>query len=175
MCTQIVEQENRLRASGRRTQPDKPSLPDVKPAIAQFDQLKPGRRCVVSLPQPDARVSGTDMSSDGKDKGNHSARFTAAVLDVDVAAAQRAVRDCAVFIVPQVNLTCSVVSHWHRAVPISVSSASCMQEATLACHLYQGCSRICSRSVSAKTRSQATQTLISYTQCSLKSTQIHQP
>ncbi len=100
---QVVEQENRLRASGHRTQPDKPSLPDVKPAIAQFDQLKPGRRCVVSLPQPAARVSGRDMSSDGNDEGDHSARFTAAVLDVGAAAAKRAVRDCAVFIVPQVT------------------------------------------------------------------------
>lgn len=97
----VVEQENRLRASGRRTQPGKPSLPDVKPATAQFHQLKPGRRCVVSLPQPAARESGRDIASDGNDEGNLSARFTAAVLDVDAAAAQRAVRDCAVFIVPQ--------------------------------------------------------------------------
>ncbi|KAA6429889.1 MAG: hypothetical protein FRX49_00321, partial [Trebouxia sp. A1-2] len=97
----VVEQENRLRASGGRTQPDKPSLPDVKPAVAQFDQLKPGRRCVVPLPQPAARVSGRGMSSDGNTEGNHSARFTAVVLDVDAAAAKRAVRDCAVFIVPQ--------------------------------------------------------------------------
>ncbi len=106
---QVVEQENRLRASGGRTQPDKPTLPDVKPAIAQFDQLKPGRRCVVSLPQPAARVSGTVMSSDGNGKASHTARFTAAVLDVDAAAAKQAVRDCAVFIVPQVSLTCSTV------------------------------------------------------------------
>lgn len=120
MCTQVVEQENRLRAAGSRTQPDKPSLPNVKPAIAQFDQLKPGRRCVVSLPQPAARVSGTDMSSDGNGEGNRSARFTAAVLDVDAAAAKQAVRDCAVFIVPQVNLTSSVVSQWHEAICISV-------------------------------------------------------
>lgn len=97
----VVEQENRLRASGGRTQPDKPTLPDVKPAIAQFDQLKPGRRCVVSLPQPAARVSGTVMSSDGNGEDSHTARFTAAVLDVDAAAAKQAVRDCAVFIVPQ--------------------------------------------------------------------------
>ncbi|DBB16766.1 TPA: hypothetical protein ACH3X3_015005 [Trebouxia sp. C0006] len=97
----VVEQENRLRASGSRTQPDKPSLPDVKLATAQFDQLKPGRRCVVSLPQSAARVSGRDMSSDGNGEGNHSARFTAAVLDVGAAAAKQAVRDCAVFIVPQ--------------------------------------------------------------------------
>ena len=132
MCMQVVEQENRLRASGSRTQPDKPSLPDVKLATAQFDQLKPGRRCVVSLPQSAARVSGRDMSSDGNGEGNHSARFTAAVLDVGAAAAKQAVRDCAVFIVPQVSLTCSVVSH---CMCISVSSASCMQEATLTCHL----------------------------------------
>ncbi len=124
-----MEQENRLRASGGRSQPEEPSLPNDKTATAQFDQLKPGRRCVVSLPQPAATVSGRDMSSDGNDEGNHSARFTAAVLDVDAAAAQQAVRDCAVFIVPQVNVTCSVVSHWHRAICISVSSAGCIQEA----------------------------------------------
>ena len=136
-CMQVVEQENRLRAAGRRAQPDKPSLPDVNPAIAQFDQLKPGRRCIVSLPQPAARVSGRDVSSDGNDEGNHSARFTAAVLDVDASAAKRAVRDCAVFIVPQVNLTgfCPVVCHYHRAICISVSSASCMHEAALVSHL----------------------------------------
>ncbi|DBB00024.1 TPA: hypothetical protein ACH3X1_013883 [Trebouxia sp. C0004] len=97
----VVEQENRLRASGSSTQPDKVSLPDVKPATAQFDQLKPGRRCVLSLPQLTARVSGRGMSSDGNDEGMPSARFTAAVLDVDAAATQRAVHDCAVFIVPQ--------------------------------------------------------------------------
>ena len=57
---------------------------------------------MLGLPQSPASL--TDQGSNchgGKDEGE-SASFTAAVLDVHEGTAKRAVRDCAVFIVPQV-------------------------------------------------------------------------
>ena len=106
---QIIVQEHKLRASGGTRQQTSKQLaptpaPTARPASSHFDQLRPGRRCVVALPQPEAHTSTRQTTSEDKDGGDcQSARFTAAVLDVDATAAKRAVRDCAVFIVPQVT------------------------------------------------------------------------
>lgn len=98
-----MEQENRLRASGGRAQPAKQSVPEVHRATAQFDHVQPGRRIVMSLPQPGASTNPPGVPTDSKEGPAHSARFTAAVVDVDAAVAKQAVRECAVFIVPQVR------------------------------------------------------------------------
>ena len=102
-----MEQENRLRASGGRALPAKQLVPEVKGATAQFDHVQPGRRIVMSLPQPEANMTGQGVPTDNGDEGQaHSARFTAAVLDVEAAVSKQAVRECAVFIVPQVKSSC---------------------------------------------------------------------
>ena len=101
---QVVEQENRLRASGGRAQPPtKQSQPEVQRATAQFDHVQPGRRIVMSLPQPGASAAGQGVPTDSDAGRAHSARFTAAVVDVDAAVSKQAVRECAVCIVPQVR------------------------------------------------------------------------
>ena len=68
----------------------------------RYDQLEPGRRRVVSLPQAAVTTAGSGEPPSGPSGDDRSGRFTAAVLDVDAAAARQAARDCAVFIVPQV-------------------------------------------------------------------------
>ena len=105
LLLQIVEQENKLRASGKRQQQQSKCVthPDAQAeAASQYDQLQPGRRCMLSLSQSEASTTAQTYLQDGKGQ-QQSARFTAAVLDVDAATARRAVRDCAVFIVPQVR------------------------------------------------------------------------
>lgn len=111
---QIVQLENKLRIAGGRRQeeatPQTPSTPPLQPPSdptssadsspsthpgPQFDKLEPGRHCEVALPMPAAKG--------GPEEPKQEPRFSAAVLDVDSAAAKRAVRDCAVFIVPQVR------------------------------------------------------------------------
>lgn len=109
-CLQIVDAENTFRAAGGRKeevqQPQTPSQPPSHPltstpipAKPTFDKLKPGSHSLVSLPLPTAQ--------EGAQQADARARFSAAVLDVNAAAARQAVRDCAVFIVPQVTPTCT--------------------------------------------------------------------
>ena len=113
-CLQIVQLENKLRIAGGRGQdeatPQDPSTPPPQPPSdptsnsdsspltqpgPQFHKLEPGRHCQVALPMPAAKG--------GPEEPKQEACFNAAVLDVDSAAAKRAARDCAVFIVPQVR------------------------------------------------------------------------
>ena len=98
------------RASGGRSHNPQSQPAPVESAAREpaspFDHLAAGQRLQLSLPQSPAgppEVRG-DLN-DGKDEEG-SASFTAAVLDVDDGTAKRAVRDCAVFIVPQVMHVC---------------------------------------------------------------------
>ncbi|KAL3138414.1 hypothetical protein ABBQ32_006209 [Trebouxia sp. C0010 RCD-2024] len=102
----IVHKENLLRASGGRSQAypqpaahPTSAIPAARPAASPFDQLQPGRCCLLALPQPPASPPG--WGCPGHAHTHDAASFTAAVLDVDAATAKQAVRDCAVFIVPQ--------------------------------------------------------------------------
>ena len=134
---QIVERENKLRAVGGRTGPtaslsnaqagpgkastahaDTASAAGAAAAAApsdastdnahQFDSLQPGRRCVIALAQRQPPAEDTLPNEDTG--GRQKARFMAAVLDVDKATARQAVRDCAVFIVPQVSSRITTLS-----------------------------------------------------------------
>ena len=105
LVLQIVHQENQVRATGGRQLPA--AQPVVQPAAtaeaaSEYDKLQPGRRCVLSLPQPQPSSTGGTHKQDDTSI-QQPARFTAAVLDVDATTAKQAVRDCAVFIVPQVR------------------------------------------------------------------------
>ena len=111
ICLQIVRQENLLRASGRQShkpqlkpasQPAPVEAAAAREAASPFDHLAPGRRLQMSLPQSPAGPREVRGDLNGGKDGEGSASFTAAVLDVDEGTAKQAVRDCAVFIVPQV-------------------------------------------------------------------------
>ena len=65
---------------------------------------------MLSLPQSEASTTAQTDNQDEKSK-QQSAGFTAAVLDMDAATAKRAVRDCAVFIVPQVPTLHACATH----------------------------------------------------------------
>lgn len=112
-----MRQENLLRASGGRSHtssqlpPSQPApvVEAAKEAASPFDRLHPGRHLQLSLPQSPAGSLDVMEDRSGSKDATGSASFTAAVLDVNEETAKRAVRDCAVFIVPQVMHLCGCV------------------------------------------------------------------
>ena len=106
-----------LRASGGRSHTSSQLLSSqpapvreaAREAAPPFDHLHPGRHLQLSLPQTPAGPLEVKGDHNGSKDGKGSASFTAAVLDVKEETAMRAVRDCAVFIVPQVMHLCGCV------------------------------------------------------------------
>lgn len=85
-------------AARKASSPQKRALGQDPGGGADFDKLYPGRRVSLEL----------SSSAAGKGRGAREnitpARFSAAIVDADDADAEKALRQCCVFLIPQVNL-----------------------------------------------------------------------